>query len=384
MGAQAIPDKTDAGCGRCKPGAGAGILLGMDRTDVAATAQAILDYLVAYPPQTRIADRAELRRLGDAAVVDAALQKLERERKLGSPAPDWWMPLQPWTDPAGRARYAPPAGLRDLLCSILERHDVTPLPSRAERDYTAAVNQGDFGYGVPNYCTIGTDRPFPLVLRWGYGLSLTEYDGERTPMPPVTHSDPFGIHDMEAFMQACTGRDLNPLRAEKDLYVNCLLRATGDWNAGPDAEALGVELALGGGTRLTKGGDALRRFSEDVELYVIVPGHDPASPLDYDLVAGVTRSLQAHVEQALADLPGFGHAYTYPVDTEDLLLQQMMFRYEPYCQTQPGFAPVDPGLALELNCWPPAGLDAAMIADGGGVHIVPTPVVNVPALAGHR
>ncbi len=331
------------------------------------TAQAILDYLKSYPPNAQIAERKELDGLGTSQEIDEALLELQDAHVLGSPAPKYWMTLRPWTDRGNMPRWAPPAALPDLLRSTLERQGIGIRPSQGELEYAAALEQGDYSPGVLNYENVGTDRYFPLVLRWGYGQAVTEYDGECAPTPEITHSDAFGIHDPVAFAADCDELGLYKARIEKDLYVNALLRAVGDWNEqyAPD---LVVTVALGGGTCLTKGGIFSQRFSEDVDLVVLERGHDPALLLDHVRVDTVTASLQAYIGAALVAVPGF--RYDKTIRDSEYPVIALTFRYRTPWWDAAG-PPGVPRLILKLDFGPPAGLYAAG-------YDIPWPVRNVP------
>ncbi len=325
-------------------------------------ARAILDLLAARAPADRIAARAELDGLGPPAAVDAALQQLQDDLRVGSPALGWYMPVTRQTDRYGLPRLMPPADLHSLLRGILERNGVTPVPSQAAREYQAASAAG-LGPGVPNGVHVGVDRPFPLALHWGPGMAITEYAGESMDMATPTHSDAFAIKEPDAFTRACLARSLCPQRIEKDLYVNRMLKAVGDWNReqGPD---FGVALALGGGTGLTKSGSPLARFSEDIDLAVLLPGQDPALPIDAFTVEAVTASMYTWLRDRFPDVPAFQAAGVSPLTRPGVCVQQLRYGYRPVSPVAQGFPPVDQGLAVELDFWPAAGLEPALTRPG--------------------
>ncbi len=348
----------------------------MDRTDVAAVAQAILERLETYPLQARIVERADLNGLGPPAAVDAALRQLQRDSRIGSPAPGWYMPLHPFTDQAGFTRYAPPAGLRQLLGSILQRHGIAVVPSRSERMLRAARQAGHHGLDIPNGIHVGIDKPFPLALRWGHAHAITEHDGVKTPMATSDHSDPFGITDTGAFVAACAEFNVDPARTEKDLYVNCLVRAVGDWNQDQDKNR-GMQAVLGGGTALSKGWGHTDRFSEDVNLFVFTAGCDPGMPATMGEVDQVTTSLFRHVCAALQqdEVPELTVSRAGHDDALGTWRRTRWLRYAAKCEPDLERAPVVPELQLELNFRSPRGLERAIQA---ATRSRPRPVRNRP------
>ncbi len=343
-----------------------------------AVAHAILDLLADKAPADRIVARADLDGLGAPAAVDAALQALQQDNRIGSPAPGWYMSLEPWTDRHGRPRYAPPALLRDMLRAVLVRNGVTPGPGPGELAVARARRAGRQGLDVPNYIHVGTDRPFPLALRWGPGRAATAHNGEFTPMPPVDHSHACGITDVAAFMQAARAFGVDPARTEKDLYVNGLLQAVGSWSATVAGPEFGLTVVLHGGTCLTKGHGLLERFSEDIDMYLFPAGYNPQdaecrSPVDVQTATQATRSLQEHVLAALKDdMPQLAAGHYTVTDDNYRRQHKPSFVYTGLCAGEPDT------LLLDMDFWPPPRLETAMYAIRRGG--APRPLRNVPSV----
>ncbi len=225
-------------------------------------ADRILAYMTRVPPSHQIYRRHELDVLGARTDVDRALTQLERDRKIGSPAPGIWFPLVPCTDAWG-VRYLPPVQLRELAESLLQREGVTLCPSPQERDYDLYHSSlGQEGVkGVPTFEDIGVETAAPLLLLWGQGRVQTVHQEERLmPENPLAYS-PVSILDPEEFRRAAGRAMTPPERLEKDIWVNCALKVLGELPFPPH----GIHL-FAGGTSLTKAWNMSPRFSEDIDL----------------------------------------------------------------------------------------------------------------------
>ena len=120
----------------------------------------ILTFMESARPEERIFRRGELNRFGSAIDVDRALDRLARERRVGSPADGIWFPIH---YVAGFEYPLPYASLRQLTLSLLQREGVPTCVSRQERDhfrFHETKGRGEFGVcptlkpsGLRNLCT---------------------------------------------------------------------------------------------------------------------------------------------------------------------------------------------------------------------------------------
>ncbi len=223
--------------------------------------EGILAFMAGYPAAERIFRRCELSHLGAEQDIDGALRQLQLAHRVGSPAPDIWFPLTPWTDSQGVLRYAPPASLKELGRSLLLREGVGLTESKAERDYRLSweTDQREGVWGVPTFAEIGVDTPEPLRLRWGRATIRTEYkdrilDAYKPPCTAYEILDPVEFQDEAARI----GED--PVRLEKDLYMNRAISVLSAMDLPYGC------LVLEGGTALIKAWGVFSRFSEDLDF----------------------------------------------------------------------------------------------------------------------
>ena len=171
----------------------------------------------------------------------------------------------------------PPAPIRRMAVNLLARAGVREVPSIADRETenawqwldehgTAHPGQETFDsappvgvWGVPEDRVIGVDRPYALHLRWGNREYLTEYEDQFMEQS-VNAATQFEVLDPEAFLNFANAFQANPIRLEKDLKVNHVLHLLQDW------QPTGFDVALTGGTALSKAYGAIARFSEDIDL----------------------------------------------------------------------------------------------------------------------
>jgi hypothetical protein len=248
----------------------------------------ILAFMAGHPASERIFRRCELSHLGSEQGVDGALRQLQASHRIGSPAPDIWFPLTPWTDSRGVLRYAPPASLKALGRSLLMREDVGLTESKAERDYRLSweTDQREGVWGVPAFAEIGVESPKPLRLRWGRATIRTEYKDRilSTYEPPCTA---YEILNPAEFLDEAARIGEDPVRLEKDLYINRAI------NVLADLDPPGGCLAFEGGTALTKAWRMYSRFSEDLDFRFL-----PSDAMTGTSVK-VKRAVHAHVVEHL-------------------------------------------------------------------------------------
>ena len=136
----------------------------------------ILTFMESARPEERIFRRGELNRFGSAIDVDRALDRLARERRVGSPTDGIWFPIH---YVAGFEYPLPYASLRQPTLSLLQREGVPACVSRQERDhFRFHETKGREGvWGVPNFEAIGVEEPVHLSLLWNHGGAYTEYQG---------------------------------------------------------------------------------------------------------------------------------------------------------------------------------------------------------------
>lgn len=228
---------------------------------IALLAERILAFMAGFPASERIFRRHELSHLGLEQDVDEALRQLQLAHRVGSPAPNIWFPLAPWTDSQGVQRHAPPASLKALGRSLLQREGVGLTESKAERDYRLSweTGQREGVWGVPAFAEIGVESPEPLRLRWGRATIHSEYEDQILNVyePPCTA---YEILDPAEFLNEAARIGEDPVRLEKDLYVNRAINVLADLDP-PDGS-----LAFEGGTALTKAWRMFSRFSEDLDF----------------------------------------------------------------------------------------------------------------------
>lgn len=264
---------------------------------VKALAGHILQYMESPPAHERIFRRHELLHLGDAGAVDQALTQLKQDHRAGSPAHDIWFPLQKWQDGQGIVQYIPPAYLKFLAQSLLRREGIVMTESVAERDYRLSweTSQEKGVWGVPTFAEIGVATPVALRLRWGKAEVRTEYQGQiMTSSQDHDLCSAFAILDAGGFVLEAERIGTDPVRLEKDLYVNRAIRALSRMQ--PPHGALVFE----GGTALTKAWRLLSRFSEDIDCRLVLP--DPASTY----TPAIRRDVHAYARDYLTRhfLPG--------------------------------------------------------------------------------
>lgn len=248
----------------------------------------ILAFMTGYPASERIFRRGELLHLGLEQDVDGALRQLQSSHRIGSPAPDIWFPLSPWTDSQGVLHHAPPASLKELGRSLLRREGVGLTESKAERDYRLSweTDQREGVWGVPTFAEIGVESPEPLRLRWGRATIRTEYEDRILDAykPPCTA---YEILDPAEFQDEAVRIGEDPVRLEKDLYVNRAINVLADLDP-PDGC-----LAFEGGTALTKAWRMYSRFSEDLDFRFLLSDATIGTSVE------VKRAVHAHVVEHL-------------------------------------------------------------------------------------
>lgn len=244
----------------------------------------ILAFMAGYPASERIFRRRELLHLGPKQDVNCALRQLQLSHQVGTPAPDIWFPLTPWTDSQGRLHYAPPASLKALGRSLLQREGVGLTESKAERDYRLAweTDQHEGVWGVPAFAEIGVEFPEPLRLRWGRATIHSEYEDRILDAynPPCTA---YEILDPAEFQDEAARIGEDPVRLEKDLYVNRAINVLADLD--PPHGCLAFE----GGTALTKAWRMYSRFSEDLDFRFLPSDATTGTSVE------VKRAVHAHV-----------------------------------------------------------------------------------------
>ncbi len=234
----------------------------------------ILTFMESAHPEERIFRRRELDRFGSAIDVDRALDRLARERRVGSPADGVWFPIH---YVAGVDCPLPYASLRRLTLSLLQREGVPICVSRQERDhFRFHETKGREGvWGVPNFEAVGVEEPVHLSLLWNHGGAYTEYQGDL-----MEHTTDVGftateIHDSQKLCRRAEQLDLSPLRVEKDVRVNSVLQGMGlaPW---PQNGCL----LFAGGTSLVKAWRLSPRFSDDVDFWYLGDSFPPDTSTD--------------------------------------------------------------------------------------------------------
>ena len=263
------------------------VLLDTGGDAVPGVEKEILAFMEAARPAERIFRRRELDRFGPAPDVDRALDRLARERRVGSPAEDIWFPIH---YVAGFDYPLPYASLRKLTLSLLQREGVPTCVSRQERDYFRfrETNGREGVWGVPNFEAIGVEKPVHLSLLWNGGGAYTEYQGDL-----MEFSTDFGftateIHDPQKLCRRAEQLDLAPYRVEKDVRVNAVLQGMGlaPW---PEDGCL----LFAGGTGLVKAWRLSPRFSEDIDFWYLGRAFPP------DLSADTQQHVHAHLLHCL-------------------------------------------------------------------------------------
>ncbi|MXZ25186.1 MAG: nucleotidyl transferase AbiEii/AbiGii toxin family protein [Caldilineaceae bacterium SB0665_bin_21] len=246
--------------------------------------EGILTFMAGYPSSERIFRRCELSHLGTEQDIDGALRQLQLAHRVGSPAPDIWFPLTPWTDTQGVLRYAPPASLKELGRSLLLREGVGLTESKAERDYRLSweTDQREGVWGVPTFAEIGVESSEPLRLRWGRATIHSEYEDRilDTYNPPCTA---YEILDPAEFQDEAARIGEDPVRLEKDLYVNRAINVLADLD--PPHGCLAFE----GGTALTKAWRMYSRFSEALDFRFLPSDAKTGTSVE------IKRAVHAHV-----------------------------------------------------------------------------------------
>ena len=322
----------------------------------------ILAFMVGYPASERIFRRCDLLHLGSEQGVDGALRQLQGVQLVGSPAPDIWFPLSPWTDSQGVLRYAPPASLKELGRSLLRREGVGLTESKAERDYRLAweTDQREGVWGVPAFAEIGVDSPEPLRLRWGRATIHTEYE-DRILNPYEPPCTAYEILDVVEFMDEAARIGEDPVRLEKDLYVNKAISVLSGMNSPHGL------LAFEGGTALTKAWRMFSRFSEDLDFRFLPSDGWTGTSVE------VKRAVHAHVvhhltENLLPHLPNGRARIRYSRFRDNAPVQRVICNYD---SLVPADSDVITGIKVEI-----AFLDT-------DVPVVDKSCVNNPAVLPH-
>ena len=247
----------------------------------------ILTFMESACPEERIFRRGELDRFGSAIDVDRALDRLARERRVGSPTDGIWFPIH---YVAGFDYPLPYASLRRLTLSLLQREGVPTCVSRQERDhFRFHETKGREGvWGVPNFEAIGVEEPVHLSLLWNHGGAYTEYQGD-----VLEFSTDFGftataIHDPQKLHRRSEQLDLVPYRVEKDVRVNAVLQGMGLAPWPKDGCLL-----FAGDASLVKAWDLSPRFSEDLDFWYLGEDFPP------DTSTEKQREVHDHLLQTL-------------------------------------------------------------------------------------
>lgn len=324
--------------------------------------EGILAFMAGYPASERIFRRGELSHLGSEQDVDEALRQLQVSHRIGSPAPDIWFPLSPWTDSQGVLRHAPPASLKELGQALLLREGVGLTESKAERDYRLSweTDQREGVWGVPAFAEIGVDTPEPLRLRWGRATIHTEHEDRilDTYEPPCTA---YEILDPAEFQNEAARIGEDPVRLEKDLYVNKAINVLADLDL-PDGC-----LAFEGGTALTKAWQVCSRFSEDLD-FRFLPS-DTVTVASVDVKRAVHAQIVNHLtEHLLSHLPNGRLRMRYSRFRDKAPVQRVICNYDTVLPVQ---SDVATGIKVEI---------AFLNAD---VPVVDMSCVNNPAVLPH-
>lgn len=322
----------------------------------------ILAFMAGYPASERIFRRCELSHLGAEQDIDGVLRQLQLAHRVGSPAPGIWFPLTPWTDSQGVLRYAPPASLKELGRSLLLREGVGLRESKAERDYRLSweTDQREGVWGVPAFAEIGVDTPEPLRLRWGRATIHTEHEDRilDTYEPPCTA---YEILDPAEFQDEAARIGEDPVRLEKDLYVNRAINVLADLDP-PDGC-----LAFEGGTALAKAWRMYSRFSEDLD-FRFLPSNGRAE-VSVDVKRDVHAQVVNHLtEHLLPHLPNGRLRMRYSRFRDKALVQRVICNYDTVLPVQ---SDVVTGVKVEI---------AFLNAD---VPVVDMSCVNNPAVLPH-
>ena len=322
----------------------------------------ILAFMADYPAAERIFRRRELLHLGAERDVDESLRQLQRTYRVGSPAPGIWFPLVPWTDAQGVLRHAPPASLKELGQSLLRREGVELTESKAERDYRLSweTDQREGVWGVPAFAEIGVEASVPLRLRWGRATVHTEHEDRILDAyePPCTA---YEILDVAEFLDEAARIGEDPVRLEKDLYVNRAINVLAAM--GPPHGRLAFE----GDTALTKAWQIFSRFSEDLD-FRFLPS-DAAAAVSVD----VKRAVHAFVVEYLTanllpHLPNGRLRLRYSRFRDKAPVQRVICNYD---SLMPVGSAVITGIKVEM-----AFLNA-------GVPVIDISCVNNPAVLPH-
>ena len=297
----------------------------------------ILAFMGQRPPVARLYRRADLEVLGATPQVDQALVTLADAQRVGSPAPGFWFPLEPYASGAGAQVMLPPAPLKEMAAALLQREGVALVPSPQEQDYDLyhATGGREGVWGVPTFEDIGVDQPAPLFLHWGRSKVHTIYKGARA-LPPYPPGNPLPeLSDPEEFRHLAYRMGTVPRRLEKDVWLNHTLRVLGA--TPPPAAGL---LLFTGGTCLTKAWEISSRFSEDIDLRF--QGDGPhVSQLDT-----VKQEVHAHVvaaveRQLLPLLPGGRLAPRESRHRPSQPVQRLSVQYDSHYGSGPASLQVD-------------------------------------------
>ena len=318
--------------------------------------------MAGFPAAERIFRRRELVHLGSEQDVDRTLRQLQLARQVGSPAPDIWFPLTPWTDSQGVTRHVPPAGLKELGRSLLLREGVGLTESKAERDYRLSweTNQREGVWGVPAFAEIGVESPEPLRLRWGRATIHTEHEDRilNTYEPPCTA---YEILDAVEFLDEAARIGEDPVRLEKDLYVNRAISVLAAME--PPHGCLAFE----GGTALTKAWQVFSRFSEDLDFRFL--SSDTATVASVDVKRAVHAQVVDHLtEHFLPHLPNGRLRIRYSRFRDKAPVQRVICNYDTVLPVQ---SDVVTGVKVEI---------AFLNAD---VPVIDMSCVNNPAVLPH-
>ena len=263
---------------------GLGDTLKQEVTLDTSLATRLLEFMAGYPAAERIFRRQELLHLGSEQDLDGALRQLQLACRVGSPAPDIWFPLTPWTDSQDVLRHAPPASLKELGRSLLRREGVGLTESKAERDYRLSweTDQREGVWGVPTFAEIGVESPAPLRLRWGRATIRTEFQ-DRILNPYTPPCTALEILDSAEFLDEAARIGEDPVRMEKDLYMNRAISVLSAMDLPYGC------LAFEGGTALIKAWGVFSRFSEDLAFRFLPSDTTTGTSME------VKRAVHAHV-----------------------------------------------------------------------------------------
>ena len=341
---------------------GLGDTIEQESTQDTSLATRLLEFMAGFPAAERIFRRRELLHLGSEEAIDGVLQQLQLAYRIGSPASGIWFPLTPWTDSHGVLRHAPPASLKELGRSLLRREGVGLTESTAERDYRLSweTDQREGMWGVPAFAEIGVESPEPLRLRWGRATIHTEHEDQilNTYEPPCTA---YEILDIAEFMDEAARIGEDPVRLEKDLYVNRAINVLADMD--PPHGCLAFE----GGTALTKAWQVMSRFSEDLD-FRFLPS-DAAAVATVDAKRDVHAYVVEHLTQnLLPHLPNGRLRMRYSRFRDKAPVQRVICNYDTSLSVQ---SDVVTGIKIEM-----AFLDT-------DVPVIDLSCINNPAVVSH-